>query len=203
MKSWSQTYYFKWCRMLWTVCSEETDVISMLMLTFLCVVGGSLHAWLRCNALYCIGQVTQPFLDFGRMYGRSMGMSRKVDHVCWKGLCCILSVQLRCIEMCTCVYVHRHMRERTDMHACMHAHTHTPHTCTHTYTHTHTHTYTHIHTHIHTGFVWSLFVLSSCVSRYLTVLNAVSMEAHQVVKIVYVLSFLSQLSLIIIMKYTY
>ena len=31
-------------------------------------VGGSLHAWLRCIALNCIGQVTQPFLHCGRMY---------------------------------------------------------------------------------------------------------------------------------------
>ena len=203
MKSWSQIYYFKWCRMLWTVCSEETDVISMLMLTFFCVVGGSLHAWLRCNALYCIGQVTQPFLDFGRMYGRSMGMSRKVDHACWKGLCCILSVQLRCMK-CARAYMCTHIRVnvRTCTHACMHtcthahthtrthAHTHTTHTHTHARTHALTHTHTHMNAHTHTGFVWSLFALSSCVSRYLTMLNAVSMEAHQVVKIAYVLSFL-------------
>ena len=102
---------------------------------------------------------------------------------------------LKCARAYMCTHIC--VNVRTCTHACMHTrtHAHKPHTHMHARTHTHTHTYT--HTHTHTGFVWSLFALSSCVSRYLTVLNAVSMEAHQVVKIVYVLSFLSQLSLII------
>ena len=45
----SQTYYFQymWCGILWTVCSEEQDVISMLMTIFLtmkvlCMLGSDI-----------------------------------------------------------------------------------------------------------------------------------------------------------------
>ena len=81
------------------------------------VVGGSLHAWLRCNALNCIGQVTQPFFDCGRKYwyvstSWSCILERAVLY---------MSVQTHCIEMCMCMYVHTHMRVCMCSHTCMHA----------------------------------------------------------------------------------
>jgi len=85
-------------------------------------VGGSLHAWLRCNALNYIGQVTQPFLHCGRMYWY---VSASWSCILKRAIYCILSVQTRCIEMCMCMYVHTHMRVYTYMHACMRGHTHT------------------------------------------------------------------------------
>ena len=96
---------------------------------------------------------------------------------------CVCVCVFVCVCVCVCVYVYMYVYS-VHTYACMYGHA-----CIHADTDARVHT--------HTGFVWSLFALSSCVSRHLTVLNAVSMEAHQVVKIVYVLSFLSQVSLII------
>ena len=50
-------------------------------------VGGSLHAWLRCIALNCIGQVTQPFLHCGRIYWyvhiKKESMTNNYIHIAW------------------------------------------------------------------------------------------------------------------------
>ena len=83
-----------------------------------CVIGGSLHAWLRCNALYCIGQVTQPFLDCGRMYWYvSASWSCMLKRV-------VLYIECTCthalhwnVHMHVCAYTYACMYVQARMHA--------------------------------------------------------------------------------------
>ena len=90
-----------------------------------CVVGGSLHAWLRCNALNCIGQVTQPFLDCGRKYWY-------VSTSC----SCILETAVLYIECTDAFHWNVHVHVCAHTYACIYVHAHM-HACT-SPPHTHT-----------------------------------------------------------------
>ena len=106
-------YYFQymWCRLFWTVYIVKRLMSFQRWWWHFYVVGSSLHAWLRCNGLNCIGKVTHPFLDCGRKY--------------W-----YVSASWSCMLKRAVLYI-----ECTDtLHWNMHIHI-----CMYTHTHTHTH----------------------------------------------------------------
>ena len=93
-----------------------------------CVVGGSLHAWLRCNALNYIGQVTQPFFDCWLWSQVLVCLDKLFMHF---GNGCTVywvyrRISLKCACACMCTHICVCVCART--HACMHLpppHTHT------------------------------------------------------------------------------